>query len=114
MDTTFEKVKQRRNAVVLGACCLLVVAISVHDAMLVILNSDVISQAERNPIGKWLIERQGGDVWLFVLVKLAGTAIACAVLVTLYEFRVHLALVASVGVACFQTVLLWYLIFGKA
>ncbi len=105
--------KEHRGAVVFGACCLLVVAISVHDAMLVVLNADIISQAERNPVGKCLIELQGGDVWLFVLAKLTGTAIACSVLVTLYELRARLALVASVGVACFQMVLLCYLIFGS-
>ena len=106
--------KEHGSAVVFCACCLLVVAVSVHDAMLVVLNADIISQAERNPVGKWLIELQGGDVWLFVLAKLTGTAIACSVLITLYELRTRLALVASLGVACFQMILLWYLIFGKA
>lgn len=105
--------RKRRNEIALAACCLFVAAVSVHDAMLVILNANVIGEVERNPVGRWLIEMQGGEVWLFVLSKLVGTAIVCAVLVTLYEFRAHLALAASSGVAAFQAGLLWYLTFAK-
>lgn len=92
---------------------LFVAAVSVHDAMLVALNANVIGEVEQNPVGRWLIELQGGDVWLFVSLKLVGTAIVCAALVTLYEFRAHLALAASGGVAAFQMGLLWYLTFAK-
>ena len=72
--------KQHRSGIVFAACCLLVMAISVHDTMLVVLNADIIGEVERNPVGRWLIELQGGEVWLFVLVKLVGTAIASAML----------------------------------
>lgn len=105
--------KEHRSEVVFAACCLLVMAISVHDAMLVVLNADIIEEVERNPVGRWLIELQGGEVWLFVVVKLAGTAIASAILVTLYELRARLALVAGGGVASFQMILLWYLTFAR-
>jgi len=104
--------KKHRNEVLFAACCLFVMAVSVHDAMLVILNDLVICEVERNPVGRWLIELQSGEVWLFVLVKLAGTSVACAVLVTLYQVRADLALAVSKGVALFQTALLCYLTFG--
>ena len=100
-----------RNQALFAACCLFVMAVSVHDAMLVILNDVVICEVEHNPIGRWLIELQDGEVWLFVLVKLVGTSVACAVLVTLYRVRADLALAVSKGVALFQAVLLCYLIF---
>lgn len=103
-----------RNAlaqVLFATCCLFVMAVSVHDAMLVVLNDVVICAVEQNPVGRWLIELQGGEVWLFVLVKLAGTAVACAVLVTLYQVRADLALAVSGGIALFQMALLCYLTF---
>jgi len=81
--------------------------------MLVVLNASVIGEIERNPVGRWLIELQGGEVWLFVSVKLLTTAVVCAILVTMYEFRTRLALVASGGVAAFQMGLLWYLTFAE-
>ena len=104
---------ERGSAIALATCCMLVAAVSVHDAMLVVLHADIISEVEQNPVGRWLIELQGGDVWLFVSLKLVGTAIVCAVLVTLYEYRTRLALAASSGVASFQAGLLWYLTFAK-
>jgi len=104
---------ERRSEITLAACCLFVAAVSVHDAMLVVLNATVIGEVEQNPVGRWLIELQGGEVWLFVSVKHVGTAVVCAVLVTLYEFRARLALAASGGVAAFQMGLLWYLTFAE-
>jgi len=105
--------RERGSAIALAMCCLFVAAVSVHDAMLVILNANVIGDVEQNPVGKWLIELQGGEVWLFISLKLVGTAIVCAVLVTLYEYRTRLALAASSGVAAFQAGLLWYLTFAE-
>jgi hypothetical protein len=94
-------------------CCLLIAAVSVHDAILVVLNANVIGDVEKNPIGRWLIEAAGGEIWLFVSLKLMGTAIVCATLVMLYEFRSRLALTAGTGVASFQAGLLWYLTFAE-
>jgi hypothetical protein len=105
------KTMKHRNEALFAACCLFVMAVSVHDAMLVILNDVVICDVEHNPIGRWLIELQDGEVWLFVLVKLVGTSVACAALVTLYRVRADLALAVSKGVALFQAVLLCYLTF---
>jgi hypothetical protein len=98
---------------VFAMSCLLIMVVSVHDAMLVVLNVDVILEFERNPIGKWLIELQRGEIWLFVLTKLLGTAVVCTVLVMLYESRARHGLVAAAGVASFQMMLLCYLTFGS-
>jgi hypothetical protein len=93
-----------------GAGCLFVAAVSVHDAVLVILHHNVIGHVEQNPIGKWLIAAQQGDVWLFIFLKLCGTAVVCAILVTLYRWRRRLAWAAMVGLIGFQFFLLLYLI----
>lgn len=98
-----------RVAVLFTACCALIVTVSVHDAMLVVVNYEIIGEVERNPIGKWLIEAQGGEVWLFVVAKLAGTSLVCTVLVTLFRRRTRITLAAAVGIAIFQLVLVSYL-----
>jgi hypothetical protein len=102
---------QNRRALLFTACCLCVAAVSVHDAILVILNDEVIVQGEQNPMGRFLLDAQGGEVGLFVLVKLAGTAVVCATLITLYQHRRRIGMIAAGALAVFQLGLLGYLTF---
>ena len=104
--------RRHLGAMIFTACCLIVVAVSVHDAMLVVVNHESIYNAEQNPVGKWLIELQGGEVWLFVFAKLAGTAVVWAILITLYRHRPPMAFTAAASVATFQMALLCYLTFA--
>lgn len=86
-----------------------VAAVSVHDAALVVLNHEVILQYERNPIGRWLIEANGGAVWMFAAVKLFCTALVCTLVVRVFEWREHHGLAVAGGLAGFQALLLIYL-----
>jgi hypothetical protein len=99
-----------RRAAPFAAAVVFIAAVSVHDGLLVALNENVILQAEKNPVGRFLIEL--GDVWLFIIVKFLGTAMACAVLVEIYLRWRPAALLAAAGVACFQLGLLLYLSVG--
>lgn len=103
--------RANHQAVAFVLCCLFVAAVSVHDAMLIVVNHQVISDVEQNPLGKWLLQVHDGEVWLFVLVKLAATALVCAVLVSLYQHKQRLGLMTVGGIAGFQAVLLGYLTF---
>jgi len=103
---------ERIRAIVFGACCLIVAAVSVHDAMLVLLHRSTIDEFERNPVGQWLIGAQDGDVWFFLLTKLVGTAVVFTALIALYEHRSRLALLVAGGVAACQLILFCYLTFG--
>ena len=109
--TMLQRVRRNRKELVFVACCVWIAVISVHDAVLVVVNHDVIEQYERNPVGRWLLERHGGEVWLFVMVKLAGTAAVCVVLVSLYRYRRALAMPVAAVLAGFQLLLLCYLHF---
>ena len=111
MVNLLQRVRRNRMALIFGACCIWIAAVSVHDAVLVVVNHEVIEQYEQNPLGRWLIQRHGGEVWLFVFVKLAGTAAVCAALVSLYHYRTALALTVASAVAAFQLLLLCYLHF---
>jgi tryptophan-rich sensory protein len=88
---------------------LFIAVVSVHDGYLVVLNKEHILEAEQNTLGRYLIEQNGGEVWLFLLAKAAGTAIACTVLLLLYRHVRRLALAVAGSMACFQFSLLLYL-----
>jgi hypothetical protein len=100
---------RHRPAAFLAFCCLWILAVSAHDAALVVVHHDVIAQLERNPMGRQLIQMHNGDVWLFVWVKCAGTATVGAVLVTLYRYHARVALCVAAVLAGFQLLLLYYL-----
>ena len=108
----FQLARRHLSELIFASCCVVVVAISVHDAMLVVLHRSVIHQFEQNPCGRWLMELQGGDVSLFVWTKFAGTAVVCTVLIMLYQARGRLALGVGGGLAVCQMTLLWYLSCG--
>jgi hypothetical protein len=93
------------------AAVVFIAAVSVHDALLLALNEEVIADVELNPLGRWLIAL-GGDVRLFIVVKLLGTAIACAALVAIYPWWRRAALTAGGAIACIQFGLLLYLSLG--
>ena len=91
------------------ACWAFIAMVAVHDAYLVVLCRDVILIAEQNPIGRYLIERNGGDIWLFLLAKGAGTVAVCTLLLMLYHYCRRLALAVTGPLASFQLSLLLYL-----
>ena len=98
-----------RTAAIFAALLLIVVGVSVHDAYLVLLYEDVIETTERNPIGLYLIEINGGGVTALLAAKLIGTCVAASLLMMLHEKKRGLALVVAACLACFQIVLLLYL-----
>jgi hypothetical protein len=110
--TMLPLISSRRNITFFTFCCIWIVAVSAHDAVLVVIHHQWIEEYERNPVGRWLIQCGGGDVWLFVWTKFAGTATVCAVLVTLYRYHVPVAVTVAGAVASFQLLLLCYLHFG--
>ncbi len=98
--------------ILFAALLLFIAAVSVHDAVLVVLLEDLIQEFERNPLGCWLIEIAQGSVWLFVFVKLMGTSLVGAAQVMIYQWRPHLALASTIALAGFQLGLLLYLSVG--
>ena len=104
-----QTIRRKRTTLAFALCCTWIAAVSVHDAILVIVHHELISQFERNPLGTWLLQLHGGEVWLFVVVKLAGTAAVCTVLVRLYRYRSDIALLVAVVLSCFQLLLLFHL-----
>ncbi len=86
-----------------------ILAVSVHDGFLVLLNRWTIADDEQNPVGRWLIAADGGDVRLFLAAKLVGTIAAASVLLVLYWKQPPLAWVVCVVLALGQLGLFVYL-----
>jgi len=63
---------------------LLVIGVSVYDGYWVVANRTKINEFERNPVGRQLLNWDGGDVRLLLAVKALGTLLAAAVLLVLY------------------------------
>lgn len=102
-----------RGTTLLFAICLAIVTlVSVHDAVLIVINHRIIGEFEENPIGSFLLNIQGGQVWLFFCTKLLGTSLVIAVLVTLYEYRRSMGMICVLALSVFQLGLLSYLTFS--
>ncbi len=97
------------RGLLVASSALVIAAISVHDAALIVLNDDVIMEAERNPVGRWLLELAGGHVFPFVIVKLIGTTTVCALILAMLRYWPRRALTVSSAIAFFQVGLLTYL-----
>ncbi len=98
-----------RGSVAIGLLLLFIALVSVHDAALVVLNCQVILEYERNPLGRWMIETNGGDVWPFVVVKLLGTSLVCASILCIRERSQIQGFLVAGALAAFQAGLLFYL-----
>jgi hypothetical protein len=88
---------------------LLIVGVSVHDGFLVLANRSSMAAVERNPVGRLLINWNGGDIWLLLAVKAAGTVLAAAVLLVVFETRPAVGWPVCVVIAGLQLVLLMFL-----
>ena len=61
MVNLLQRVRRNRMALIFGACCIWIAAVSVHDAVLVVVNHEEIEQYEQNPVrSKYLADIQIG------------------------------------------------------
>ena len=96
-----------------SAGCILIALISVHDAVLLIVNHSTSNHFEQNPVGRWLLQAAGGEVWLFVAIKLLATSLVATALFAIYDWNPRKAWLVMTATAVFQLCLLWYLTFGE-
>jgi len=70
---------------------------------------EYLLELELNPVGRWLIREDGGDIALFMGVKTVGTTLALGILVILYHWKKLWAWASIIGVALMQIFVLWSL-----
>lgn len=87
-----------------------ILSVSVYDGFCVLATRSTIEQSERNPVGRWLIRANSGDVWLLLAAKASGTVLAGTLLLWLHKKHPRTAWIACVNVACFQLILLYWLV----
>ncbi|MEJ7592815.1 MAG: hypothetical protein WKF77_14805 [Planctomycetaceae bacterium] len=71
------------------ALFVIIAAVSVYDTYLIIRFKEIIYMMECNPMGRWLLEIAGGQVGVFVRVKLAGTLLVLSTLMFMWKWRAH-------------------------
>jgi len=88
---------------------LFVVCVSVNDGYWLVANRTIMAGIEQNPLGRWLILAGGGDIWLLLALKAAGTICVASFLLVLYPLRPRLAWTVCAAISAFQLLLLAYL-----
>jgi hypothetical protein len=91
------------------AVLIFVGSVSAYDGYLVIRTGETIRDFEKNPIGRYLIDRNDGDPALFLQVKAAGTIVALTALAALRKRSRRLAFPVAVSLVFFQSGLLIFL-----
>jgi hypothetical protein len=82
--------------------------VSAIDCFLLYRFRHLIQEVEENPVGRYLIEIDGGNVTVFLLTKLAGTVVVMTVLAGLYVYCRRWSLAITGSIASFQLSLLVY------
>jgi hypothetical protein len=100
----------RQAQVAFFALWAFVIFVSVLDGYLVLTNREYIAEFEMNPVGQALLKWNGGDVWLLLGVKAAGTVLACTIVLMLYWSRPRLGLWIAGTLAILQGLLLAFLL----
>ena len=102
----------RRQLFLMWSCVAITSAVSMYDVYWSFKTQYVLAETEQNPIGTALIELDGGDIALFMTVKMLGTMAVILALPALFFFRRHWGLASCISVAMFQVCLFGYLNFG--
>lgn len=87
----------------------IIAAISLYDTYLIIRFNEMIYMMESNPMGRWLLEIAGGQVGVFVRVKLAGTLLVLSTLMFMWKSRAPMLFPITTSIASYQTCLMIYL-----
>lgn len=90
---------------------LFVIFVSVLDGYLAIRFRHELAATELNPVGRWLIHLNGGQVWLLLATKFVGTVAAATAVLLLYGCWPRLGMTVMTFMAAFQLWLLWFLLF---
>ncbi len=101
-----------RGLIMLSVAMLIIAAISLYDVYWSFKTQEILYEVERNPIGRWLIAADSGDVALFMTLKTLGPMIVLGAIPMTYWFKKWWGMTAAIAVCAFQFVLFLYITFG--
>lgn len=111
-STEHAATRERREATLMLGLWLFIGAVAAYDTYLSIKFQETLRFQELNPIGRWLLEVDGGSVAAFMGCKFLGTSIALGVLQLLYVHWRRIGLTVATVLAGMQGLLAMYLTFG--
>lgn len=91
---------------------LIIGIISAIDCYWSIRLQECLYEHEKNPLGRWLIELDGGSIALFMMCKIIGTTVALGVLFFLFLYKRTWAHIICFSICILQVMLLVYLYYG--
>jgi len=91
---------------VFAAQYMVIGGIGAYDTYLSIKYRDSLYESELNPIGRWLIEQDQGDVALFMGIKMAGTILALGILSYYFSVKPWRALLVGTALCGVQVAVL--------
>jgi hypothetical protein len=100
----------QRPAALFAAFWLFLIFVSVFDGYLVVRYRHELHRTELNPIGRLLIQLNGGQVWLLLAAKYLGTVAAATLVLLIYGRRPRLGMAIAGIVAGLQLGLLLFLL----
>jgi hypothetical protein len=100
----------QRAAILFVALWLFVIFVSVFDGYLVVRYRDDLPKNELNPLGQLLLRLNGGQVWLLLAAKFAGTVAAATLVLLIYGRWPRVGMAVATVVAGLQLGLLLFLI----
>ena len=103
---------QRTHAILFFVFWLFIIFVSVFDGYLAVRHRADLHRGELNPIGRALIAANGGQVWLLVAAKFAGTVVACSLLLLIFSRNRRFGITIAGVLAALQLWLLLFLLFG--
>ena len=89
---------------------LFVIFVSVFDGYLAVRYRHELHRTELNPVGKWLIQLNDGQVWILLVAKFVGTVAAATFVLLINSYWPRLGLAVAGAVAGLQLCLLLYLV----
>ncbi|MAZ56614.1 hypothetical protein CL653_02385 [bacterium] len=102
-------IAKQDHKIYFGVMWLAIGFISAIDLYWAVKNQDLMLEMEENPIGRWLLLKDDGDVALFMGVKMAGTTLALGLLICLYHYKKLYAWLSIISLTVAQFLLLHYL-----
>jgi hypothetical protein len=111
-DVNARPVNARHSAAAFYALWLFIIVVSVLDGFLALRHQHLLMALELNPIGRWLLAINGGQVWYLLAAKFVGTVLACAALLIIRDRSPRISFVITAAVAAAQLCLLLFLTLG--
>ena len=99
-----------RPAAIFVALWLFLIFVSVFDGYLVVRFRHELHKTELNPLGRLLINLNGGQVWLLLVAKFLGTVAVATIVLLIYGSRPHLGMTIAGVLATLQLGLLLFLL----